>query len=65
MLEKLIDEYSNRKVSNKYNSLAVNIVREINIDADGLIFFSLEDINTGGRIPITYEEFILTYELKI
>ena len=61
-IENLYRKYGNKTVVNVINNHDENTVREINIDTDGLILFSLEDVHTGGRIPVSYEDFIRFYK---
>jgi hypothetical protein len=43
--------------------LDVNTIKEINIEENGSIWFSLEDVHTGGRIPVSNENFINQYRV--
>lgn len=61
-IENLYQKFFNKTVVNVINNHDENTVREINIDTDGSILFSLEDDNTGGRIPVSYEDFIRFYK---
>ncbi len=61
-LEYLNQEYKYKKVVNVINNQDVNIVKEINIEENGSIWFSLKDVHTGGRIPVSYEDFIRFYK---
>lgn len=62
-IENLYQKYGNKKVINVANNQSINTVKEINVDNDGSIWFSLEDIHTGGRIPVSYEEFLKDYKV--
>ncbi len=62
-LENLNQKYKYKKVVNVINNQDVNTIKEINIEENGSIWFSLEDVHTGGRIPVSNENFINQYRV--